>query len=698
MTTTRLGDRRCRIGIDVGGTFTDFVLAKMESGELTRYKEPSVPSDPSLTIERGLPALLTLAGVQASDVELIVHGTTLAVNAIIQRRGAKVGLVVSKGNRGILEIGRSRVPNTFDNKIKKEEALVPRDLILETTARISPHGEVLADASDAEVRDIAERLTSAKVESVTVLLLHSYRHPAFEATFAARLRALLPNIPVSESAFVWPERREFERSLIAIMNSYVQPLVNEYLARLKRRIEAIGITAPVYITASNGGTVSIETASQRPIDTILSGPASGVVAAARAVAGSDHMRLITIDMGGTSCDVAVTQRGEPEYTTSTHVGGFPLILPVVNVSAIGAGGGSVIWVDSQGVIKVGPRSAGGDPGPVCYGRGGTEPTVTDCYLVLGYIQPHRFLGGRMKLDREAARTALARLAASVGMTGEQAAERMAEAALRVTTAVMSTELYNNLAQRGEDPRDFTLMAFGGAGPTHANLLAYEARLKTVVIPPASSTFCALGAILADVKRDYVRSTHLALAEGKAALDRLLAVFNELESEAKAWIKSEGALLGEPRFDLTCDMRYVGQAFDLPVRIPDDQRRKPSAERLLELFHLEHEKIYGFRDSVSNAEITTERVQVIGKIPPIALPAISAGDARKVEPAAHQNIYYEGAYLRVPVYERRDLAADAHLDGPAVIEQEDGTIWIIPGSRVSVDAIGNLIVQTSHAAR
>lgn len=686
---------RCRIGIDVGGTFTDFVLAKMESAEFTRYKQPSVPSDPSMTIERGLPVLLERAGVQPSDVELIVHGTTLALNAIIQRRGAKVGLVVSKGNRGILEIGRAKLPNTYDNRVKKEEALVPRDLIIETSARQTAGGAVIAQADDAEIADIASRLRAAGVEAVTVVLLHSYAHPQLEEEFCARLRKALPEIPVSGSAGIWPERREFERSLIAIMNAYVQPLVETYMDRLTKRVAAAGISAPVYITASNGGTLGIETARTRPIETILSGPASGVVAASRAIEQTDHRRLITIDMGGTSCDVAVTQSGEAEYTTSTHVGGLPLILPVVDVSAIGAGGGSIIWVDSQGVIKVGPRSAGGDPGPVCYGMGGAEPTVTDCYLALGFIDPKRFLGGRMKLDVAASRKALEAIGEKIGITGELAAERTAEAALRVTTAVMSTELYNNLAKRGQDPREFALMAFGGAGPTHANMLANEARIGTVIIPPASATFCALGAILADVKRDYVRSIHLKLAEGRATLDYLKSIFDDLETRARDWIRNEGDLLGEPVFAVSCDMRYEGQAFDLSVRLPEDLRRKPDAERLRELFHIEHEKIYGFRDSDSNAEITTERVQVIGRIPPIAFPTSSEGGER-VEPGAWREVFHAGKQARVPVYARRDLAMGNRIEGPAIIEQDDCTIWIIAGSTVTVDGTANLIVQTGHA--
>jgi N-methylhydantoinase A len=303
----------------------------------------------------------------------------------------------------------------------------------------------------------------------------------------------------------------------------------------------------------------------------------------------------------------------------------------------------------------------------------------------------------MKLDYAAAERALGEVAARIDMTGPDAAARAAEAALRVTTAVMSTELYKNLAQRGEDPRDFDLMAFGGAGPTHANLLADEARIRTVIIPPASATFCAMGAILADVKRDYVRSVHLKFADGRPALDRLAGIFHEIEQEANAWIRAEGELLGDPTFVATCDMRYAGQAFDLPVRVPEPLRRAPDIATLTELFHIEHEKIYGFRDPDSSAEITTERIQVVGKIPPINLPDVAHNGEAAPKPAGSQLIFHEGAYVETPVYYRRDLAHGCHIAGPAIIEQEDCTIWVLATSTSTVDRIGNLIISTRHAS-
>ena len=371
--TADTAEHRCRIGIDVGGTFTDFVLADPATGRLTVYKEPSVPADPSLSVERGLPPLFERAGVAAGDVGLILHGTTLLVNAIIQRRGARVARVVNTGFRDILEIGRSNMPNAFDYMAQKEAPLVPRDLVFEVSGRVTVDGRALSRPDPQEIAAVAARLEAQGVAAVSVMLLHSYLHPAMEREVADGLREQLPGVPVTASAHVWPERREFERVSVAVLNAYVQPLMDDYLKRLSGRIAALGIAAPVYITASNGGTLSLATARERPVDTILSGPASGVVAAARLAAEAGQGRLVTFDMGGTSSDIAVAGPAEAEITTHTHVGGVPLMLPVVDVASIGAGAGSVVWVDAQGVLKVGPHSAGADPGPACYGRAGPSP-------------------------------------------------------------------------------------------------------------------------------------------------------------------------------------------------------------------------------------------------------------------------------------------------------------------------------------
>jgi N-methylhydantoinase A len=360
-------------------------------------------------------------------------------------------------------------------------------------------------------------------------------------------------------------------------------------------------------------------------------------------------RLLTVDIGGTSADFSMVQDWTPQYTTQTQVGDFPLVVPVVNVKAIGAGGGSLVWVDAQGVLKVGPDSAGAAPGPVCYGRGGTVPTVTDCYLVVGLLNPDNFLAGRMRLDVAAASTALEVIAAKLGITGEDAAPRAAEAALRVATAMLSTEIYKGLAEFGEDPRDYALMGFGGAGPTHANMIAEESYIRTVILPAASATFCALGAVMSDVKRDYVRSQLIHLADPAEARDALESAFAGLMAEGRSWIAAEGELIGAPRFEATLDMRYAGQAFDLTVVLPAASLAAFDIAAITELFHHEHEKIYGFRDPDSGAEITTLRLRIVGSIPPIALPRAEAVSG-KAPPAGQRRVFIEDGFRtsKVPI--------------------------------------------------
>jgi N-methylhydantoinase A len=680
---------RCRIGIDVGGTFTDFVLSD-GAARLVRFKEPSVPADPSLSVARGLPRLIERAGVTPQDVGLIVHGTTLALNAIIQRRGARMGLVVSAGNRGVLEIGRSQLPSAFSFLAPKEPPLVPRDLVREVSARLDVRGTVVAHATRTELADIAAAFRAAGVGAVTVMLLHSYANPDFELDVATRLGQLLPGVAISASAGVWPERREYERCLMALMNAYIQPLMRHYLDGLSQRIRALGLTAPIYITSNNGGTLSIDTAKERPIDTILSGPASGVVAASAAAADTPFGNLITLDMGGTSADMSLIQDREPSQTTRTEVGGLPLIVPVVAVSAIGAGGGSIVWVDRQGALKVGPSSAGAAPGPACYGNGGTQATLTDCYLVAGYIDPAHFLGGRLKLDADAAHAALELVAEALGMTGEQRAARVAEAAIRITTAVMSSEIARNLAQKGEVARNYALVAFGGAGPTHANHLADDAGIDSVLVPLTPSTFCALGAILANVKRDFVSSHFLRLIEGEPVLSALKQDFDRLEQIAGGWIAAEGEILGGARYEASADMRYSGQAFDLLVLLPDALRRAPDAAALTELFHQAHEKVYSFRDTASSVEVTAERLRVVGELPPVTLPRLSSAESASF-PSRTRPLFLDGAHVTASVYQRDDLRYGQTLAGPSIVEQEDTTTIILPGWSAAVDAMGNLLI-------
>jgi N-methylhydantoinase A len=678
--------RGARIGIDVGGTFTDFVLSDPGDNSLTHHKEPSTPDDPARALIAGLRALLDKAGMTAGDVATIMHGTTIGLNAVIQRRGAIIALIVTKGHRDILEIARSRMPSSFDFHAGKEEPLVPRSRIIEIDARLSASGTVTRMPNEAELDRVASEVRTLGVASAALMLINGYTKPSIEIELAERLTLKTGGMAITSAAAIWPEIREYERTLVACLNAYIHPLMQRYFAGLKTGLANAGVTAPILITASNGGSLSLASATERPVETILSGPASGVMAAARLASAAGVTSTITFDMGGTSSDIAVAKAGAAELATRTNIGGLPLVLPVVDVSAIGAGGGSIVWVDDHGVMKVGPRSAGAIPGPVSYGRGGSEPAVTDCYLVLGYIDPNRFLGGRMRLDRSAAERALAAIGARIGLDGEDAAARGAEGALAVTTGGMATELYKTLAARGLDPATFALLPFGGAGPTHANLLAEEVGIGHIIIPPAAGTFCALGAASADLRRDFVRSLRRPLNAESAQY--LRDVFAALVADGNAWLDREGNQAERRRIERAADMRYAGQAYELRVAL---SVKCKDAAALAEAFHLEHERIYGFRDPEAEIELGTARLAMIGETAKLSHQEISPNGG-KATPRGERPLFRKGAWLTASVYDRKTLGADHTIKGPAIIEQDDTTTIVLPGWLARADTMNNLHLE------
>ncbi|SEH02110.1 N-methylhydantoinase A [Nonomuraea solani] len=683
-----------RIGIDVGGTFTDLVAVVPERGLVVHHKEPSTPADPSLAVADGLAAILGQARLRPEEVAGVTHGTTIGLNAIIQRRGARIALVVTEGYRDLLEIGRSRMPSSFDLYAGKEEPLVPRNRIVEIPARLGPGGDPVTEP-DADALDrVAARLAAIGADAAAVVVLHGYTRPAFEEGIAASLRERLPGLPVTASATVWPEVREYERALVACLNAYIQPLMDDYFRRLEQRVRALGVSAPIFISASNGGSMSLRSAAERPIETVLSGPAAGVAAASRLAREADLTGIVTFDMGGTSSDIAVTVGGTPELATHTTVGGLPLILPVVAVNAIGAGGGSVVWADGHGVLKVGPASAGADPGPVAYGRGGDRPTITDCYLVTGLIDPATFLGGRMRLDPGASGKALSEITLSNGPGG--GAEEVAAGALRVATAGMATELQKIMAQRGLDPRRFTLVPFGGAGPTHAAILAEEVGVAHIVVPPTAATFCALGAAGADLRRDFARSLRRTLDAAGAA--RLADVLAELSDQAREWLADQHATGPQTRLRLSAaaDMRYAGQAYELRVPLPGGGEN-PFGDRaaVAEAFHAEHERLYGFRDQHAPIELGTARLDVVSPVADLPSATVPPGTGEP-RPAGRRRVLLAGAWHDAAVHHRAELGVGDAFAGPAIVEQDDTTVVVPPGWSGDVDRAGNLHLRRRKA--
>ena len=692
MSENRESQARFRVGVDVGGTFTDFVLAggartDGQGARLVHHKEASTTQEPARGVAEGLATLIRRADVDPASIGLVVHGTTLALNAILQRKGARVALVISRGFGDTMVLGRGGLPNSYNYKHPKQEPLVPGDMVFEVAARVGADGRVLARPSEGELRDLATALEAARAESVVVVVVNAYAHPELEAELVGALAEHLPATLITASASLWPEIREYERATICVLNGFVHPMMDRYYADLAARLADLGIAAPIHIATSNGGTVSVATARLRPVDTLLSGPASGVVAASRISRVAGEPRIVSLDMGGTSSDLAITRDGTPEYTTETRIGHLPLVVPVVNVRAIGAGGGSIVWIDDQGVLKVGPESAGAEPGPVCYGRGGTRPTITDCYVVCGLLDPDDFLGGRMPLDGDTAARALTEVAGRLGLDGPESAVRAADAALSVATAHMATEISKNMAENGFDARDFALVPFGGAGPTHAMLLAGLAGITRVVVPLAPGTFCAFGAITADLRRDFVRSHRLTLGLDPSSADSLRSVVLALRGEAGRWIESEGEIARNARFEISADMQYPRTAFELNTPIPDETWRAGSAQDIAELFHDRHERLYGFRDAASPVDITTVRLRAIAPSPRIEFPEIAKASGS--EPFGTRRIFVEGGWHDAALYRRDELRAGARLDGPAVVGQDDSTVWLAPGWQATVDSIGSL---------
>src|SRR5215471_2641346 len=495
--------RRYWLGIDIGGTFTDFTLYDTGTRHSIGIKVPSTPQDFAVAVRDGIDRLAAEHRVDPREIGVVVHGTTIAVNTLIQRTGARLGLLVTEGFRDVLEIGRLRLPNPLDLYGGRPEPLVPRARVAEVRERLLADGRVDTALDEASVAMAAEHLAGEGVEALVVSLLHSYRDPVHERRARVVAEAAAPGVPVSASHEVWPEAREYERTALAVVDAYVQPKVRRYLDGFELALAGCGVPATPHVTKSNGGIVPIAAARSQTVATLLSGPASGVIGAAYVASSAGFGNVVTLDVGGTSADIAVVESGRPRYSTAEQVGGIPLMMPVVGVTAIGAGGGSIAWVDDVGVPKVGPQSTGAHPGPACYGRGGTHATLTDAFVLSGFIDPERFLDGRMRLDPSLAEAALQRFADLLGMGLHEAAESV----VRVAVSNMYAASTKILSRAGVDPRELALVAFGGAGPVVGALLAREVGIPTVFVPRSPGTLCALGAITADVLNDAVRTVH-----------------------------------------------------------------------------------------------------------------------------------------------------------------------------------------------
>ena len=688
-----------RIGFDIGGTFTDLVLVDLRSGRLTSHKTLTTPDAPAKAVMNGWRALLREAGAQPRDVEAAIHGTTLITNALIERRGATTALVTTAGFRDILELRREMRYDIYDLLIELPAPLVPRPLRFEVTERVNAQGVTQVPLNRESLAALRPALAHAGVNALAVCFLHSYKNPAHERAAATMLREWFPEMRISLSSDVAPEIREYERMSTTVCNAYVQPMTETYLDDMRGELHAAGYEHDVYLMLSSGGIATSATASRFPIRLVESGPAAGVLAA---VFHGDRIGvrdLLSFDMGGTTAKMCVIKDGHPAMTTQFEVArahrfkrgsGLPVQVPSMELIEIGAGGGSVAWIDRLGLLKIGPESAGADPGPACYGFGGTRPTVTDANLLLGYLNPSYFLGGRMTLDAKAAEDALRPIAASLGLTVAEAAW----AVHHVVNENMIGATRVHVAERGADPRRLWLMAFGGAGPAHAYAIARALHLRGYICPPGAGVTSALGFLTAPVSFEFSRSVAARVTQD--LLVDLDAMFSDLTAEGRATLSEAGVADREITFIRQADLRHVGQGHEIVVELPWPHLSAVDLDRdLRPHFYAAYERLYGHAHRHLAVELTTCRLTATGPAPRIRLVDDHGTAASRGARATHaRGVYFPqaGGYVEAPVYDRDRLPTGTALSGPVILEGVDSTAVIPPGAAAVVDQFLNVVVR------
>ncbi len=693
-----------RLGIDVGGTFTDAVLLSEESGELQIAKVPSTPGDPSVGFLNALTRVLEKTNTEPESIAYLVHGTTVATNALIEGKTPKTAFVTTAGFGDMLEIARQVRPSLYDVHFKKPRPLVPRNLAYEVPERLDADGNVLAPLDEAAVTEIAKELEKEGVNSVAVCLLHSYLNPAHEHRVRDLLLEHSPGLGVSLSSDVLPEFREYFRASTTVVNACLRPVIASYLKGIASELQGRRIKAELLVMQSNGGVLTFDTAAEKPVYMVESGPAAGVIAANFVAQALGRQDLISLDMGGTTTKTGLILGGQPKVTKEYEVGsealpgvgqsrgsGYPIRIPVIDLVEIGAGGGSIAWVDSGGILRVGPQSAGADPGPICYGQGGQEPTITDANLVLGRINPQYFLGGEMKLDADSARAALERCGKPLGFDAIEAANGVVE----IANAAMINALRLVSVRRGYDPRGLAFVAFGGAAPLHANRLMADMGIPLLVIPPSPGTTSALGLLVTDLKHVY--SSTSVVRPDQLDLDEITRTFAALEDDGMQTLTREGIPPASMQFQREVEARYVGQSHEIPIPCPGGPLTREAVNEVVANFHQEHERAYGHGYPEEAVEFVTFRVTATGVLSKPKLRELPTGshdlaDARReVRP-----VYFAEAkgFQETAVYDRYRLCPGHTFTGPAIVEEIDSTSLIHPGFKAEVDRYGNLLVTSA----
>lgn len=676
-----------RVGVDIGGTFADFCAFDEATGALRTLKVLSRPDAPGSEVMEGIRQLRSRFGIEPSAISYFTHGTTVGVNTVIQRKGAKLALFTTARFTDVLELARLKMPDPYDLLAERPAPLVPKDMVFGIGGRLRADGGEERPVDRAEVVDAAREARARGAEAIVVALINSYRNPAQEHAVRAILREAMPDMHVYCSADVWPVVREYERTITAVIHGYVQARVAHYLGSLQDALAREGVPAVAQVTKSNGGVMSAELGKTRCAQMILSGTASGVIGGSYVARLSGFPDTLSLDIGGTSADIAIIRDGQPQYGIGEVIGEFPIFLPTVAVTSIGAGGGSIAAVDALGVLRVGPESAGSTPGPACYGRGGERPTITDAMAVLGYIGQADLGYGAVKVDRARAVAAVGTVARAMDVPVEQAAE----AIIRIAVSGMYLEVSKLISRAGIDPRSFALQAFGGAGPMLACFLAAELGMAHVVVPTTPGVLSALGGLVADVKNDFIRTVYLDLEP--AAMPAIRDGFARLADDARRWLAEEQGHRGGFRLVASADMRYRGQSYEIETMLAAEDIEQGRDEALAEAFHAAHERLFGHCDRAAPVQAINLRMVIVadGPKPALARLAPATGPAK---PLRHVEVHVAGARRQVPLHARADLLPGHEFAGPAIIAQEDTTTCVPDGFEGTVDGCGHLVLKLS----
>ena len=674
-----------RVGVDIGGTFTDLVT--ITDGTLTVTKTSSTPTAPEDGVTDGLEQTREKTAVRFDDVDFFAHGTTVATNAVLEEEWADTALVTTDGFRDVLEIGRQARPDIYNFQTEKPATVVPRNHRYEVPERLDERGDVSTPLDEAAARDVAAQLADADVSSVAISLLFSYENGSHER----RVREILGEEGVdasfSLSSEVLPEIREYERTLTTALNAALKPVMDRYLGNLESEIADLGIRPDLEIMQSNGGIITADIARTRPVNTLLSGPAAGVQGASYVAGLAGIESLITMDMGGTSCDVSLVEGGDPMVATDVEVGDYPVNVPMIDIHTVGAGGGSIAWIDDGDALRVGPRSAGAEPGPICYGRGGTSPTITDAQLLLGRLNPDAFLSDELSVDVDRVEETFEReLADPLGKSVEAAAQGV----LDVANASMERALRVVSVERGYDPREFGLVAFGGAGPLHATTLAAELDIPRVLIPRTAGVLSALGLLISDILYDY--STSRVRNWETVDPSDLQATFDEFVARGREQLEKENLAESQMRFERSVDLRYAGQSFELSVPVPDGELDSRAKAAIRDRFHTKHQQRYGHAYDDEPIELVTLRTRARGVVEtPDLRQDANTGDVADAI-VEERPVHFDGEVRDTRVYQRERLPAAGSFTGPAIVEGAESTVVVRPEQSVEVDEYGSLIVE------